>query len=108
MPRVLLLKLTPIQSISLPAWKCGKASAFITMEYQGCAGLQDPLVKASCVVAAQQTLKSKIYVESEASCEKEELHGWRFLGGLSPIKRYFVVVANADAEKDHSYFFWFE
>ena len=66
------------------------------------------MAKASCIAAAQQTLKSKIYVEGEDSCEKEDLHGWRFLGELSQSKRYFVVVANADTEKEHGYFFWIE
>ncbi len=85
-----------------------KASALVQIEYQGCAGLQDPLAKASCVAAAQQTLKSKIYVEGEASCQNEPLQSFRFLSGLSPSNRYFVVVANADPYNDQGYFITIE
>lgn len=86
-----------------------KTGALVTMEYQGCVGLQDPVAKASCVTAAQQTLRSKIYVEGETQCTNDNLpgvssEGIRQLTGISAAKRYFVVVANADLHDDHGYF----
>jgi hypothetical protein len=86
-----------------------KPSAIVTIEYEGCVGLTG-VARESCRNAAQQTLKSKIYVEGEASCQNEDLHppGGRNLGALSPGTRYFVVVANADPDHDHSYFVWIE
>lgn len=86
-----------------------KTGAIVMLEYQGCAGLQDPAAKATCVAAARQTLKSKIYVEGETQCQTENLpgvvtEGTRHLASISPAKRYFVVVANSDPDHEHGYF----
>ena len=86
----------------------GKISALVMMEYEGCEGLQDSQAKASCDAAAQLTLKSKIYVEGERQCDtgiapRASEAGVRFLSGIDPNKRYFVVVANADPDKSHDY-----
>ena len=46
----------------------GKASLRVEIEYEGCVGLQDPIVRTSCIAAAQQVLKTKIYIEEEPQC----------------------------------------
>jgi hypothetical protein len=86
-----------------------KASALVQVEYQGCVGLQDSVAKASCEAAAQQWLRSKIYVEGETPCQVDNLpgverEGLRRLINLTPTDHYFVVVANADPDHEHGYF----
>ncbi len=87
-----------------------RRGALVKIEYEGCAGLQDPATKASCEMAARQFLKSKIYIEGESFCNTadapvaSENNGLRFLSGLDPTKRVFVVVANADPDGIHGYF----
>jgi hypothetical protein len=86
-----------------------KVSASVQIEYEGCVRLQDPIAKASCVATAQQTLKTKIYVEDEPLCNEDgppgaSETGFRFLSPINASNRYFVVVANADRENDHGYF----
>jgi hypothetical protein len=85
-----------------------KPAAIVVTEYEGCAGLQEPAAKASCVAAAQQKLRVKIYEEGEINCHKDDLPGVDAEGirrlTISEELRYFVVVANIDLNKDHGYF----
>ncbi len=67
------------------------------------------MAKEVCNVAARKKLKTKIYVEGEASCANDALpgvinEGTRRLTNNTNTKRYFNVVANAEPEESPGYF----
>ncbi|MFN8444417.1 MAG: hypothetical protein U0175_26775 [Caldilineaceae bacterium] len=86
-----------------------RSAALVTTEYEGCAGIQDQVAKEVCNTVAGKKLKVKIYVEDEPSCANAALpgvinEGTRQLTNITDTKRYFIVVANVDAEESPGYF----